>query len=89
MVPGVQVTPWRTAARERRGTLQRRRHHPAGGADIATAADLTAAENGLRPRRRGGAHRLTQRRIQKIPVVFGRQPEADGEEDEAKAWCDF
>ena len=59
------------------------------GADIATAADLTAAENGCVP---GGEAVLTVYRngeYKKIPVVFGRQPEADGEEDEAEGWCDF
>ena len=59
------------------------------GADIATAADLTAAENGCIP---GGEAVLTVYRngeYKKIPVVFGRQPEADGEEDEAEGWCDF
>ena len=59
------------------------------GADIATAADLTAAENGCVP---GCEAVLTVYRngeYKKIPVVFGKQPEADGEEDEAEGWCDF
>lgn len=57
--------------------------------DIATAADLTAAENDCAP---GCEAVLTVYRdgeYEKVPVVFGRLPEDCGEEDEEEAWCDF
>lgn len=57
--------------------------------DIATAADLTDAENGCAP---GCEAVLTVYRggeYEKVPVVFGELPEDCGEEDEADGWCDF
>ena len=59
------------------------------GTDIASAADLTAAENTLTP---GYEAVLTVYRAgeyRDVPVVFGALPEACAEEDEDEAWCDF
>ena len=59
------------------------------GADIATAADLTAAENTLTP---GYEAVLTVYRAgeyREVPVVFGAFPEECAEEDGDEAWCDF
>ena len=56
------------------------------GTDIASAADLTAAENTFSP---GYEAVLTVYRAgeyREVPVVFGELPDED---DEADGWCDF
>ena len=56
------------------------------GTDIASAADLTAAENDCAP---GCEAVLTVYRdgeYEKVPVVFGELPD---ENDETDGWCDF
>ena len=74
MVPGVQIY-----AVEDGG--------PANGADIATAADLTAAENGLTPGCKTILIVYRAGEYREVPVVLGELPDEDGEEDHG--WCDF
>ena len=57
------------------------------GADIATAADLTAAENGLTPGCKTILVVYRAGEYREVPVVLGELPDEDGEEDHG--WCDF
>ena len=57
------------------------------GADIATAADLTAAENGLTPGCKTILIVYRAGEYREVPVVLGELPDEDGEEDHG--WCDF
>ena len=57
------------------------------GADIATAADLTAAENGLTPGCKTSLIVYRAGEYREVPVVLGELPDEDGEEDHG--WCDF
>lgn len=57
------------------------------GADIATAADLTAAENGLTPGCKTSLVVYRAGEYREVPVVLGELPDEDGEEDHG--WCDF
>ena len=57
------------------------------GADIATAADLTAAENALAPGCKTILIVYRAGEYHEVPVVLGELPDEDGEEDHG--WCDF
>lgn len=56
------------------------------GTDIASAADLTAAENSLAPGYEAVLTVYRSGEYQQVPVVFGELPD---ENDETDGWCDF
>lgn len=88
MVPGVQIYAVEDGGPgERRGTLQRGYHHPAERRGHSTAADLTAAENGLTPGCKTILIVYRAGEYREVPVVLGELPDEDGEEDHG--WCDF
>ncbi len=56
------------------------------GTDIASAADLTAAENSLSPGYEAVLTVYRSGEYRQVPVVFGELPD---ENDETDGWCDF